>query len=592
MADLRELVLSKVDIADLVGQYVALKPAGREFKACCPFHEEKTPSFTVSPEKGFFHCFGCKAGGTVIDFVMRIENLEFRDALEWLANRYNIEIPAYKGGAGGGQQRGEKERLYNLNEAALKFFRQSLKSPDAEAVQKYLEDRGITSQQAAEFDLGYAPRSWQALTDLLLSRGAKSADLTKLGLIKERKESATSTGGEGQRHYDTFRHRLIFPIRSVTGRVIGFAGRTLSDEDQPKYLNVTNTPLYDKSKALYNLDKAKGLIRTDGAVIVEGYMDVIGLAKAGVGNAVATCGTALTDEHIKLLLRYGDRIYLAFDGDRAGRDAAWKAGRMFLLQGIDAKVVSFPEGVDPDDYAGEHGIEGWNGLLASAKGVARFWLEHQLAANPNPDLATQRQLVGQLAPLYQQLRDELLRQQVKQEMASALQLGAAEVTGLLSGGRPHQKYKGNPKAQLRDEARKTALTQGTEPIEREILRRILIDEEFRLTFGVVGDPAWFSSGVLKAAYETLITDGNPDSLAHDPKFSQLYAEICAFAPMRDDNEQLINLHQDIYLNRSLTEVEKQCDAASQAGDIERERELQHQYYELKKQIKNTRGIIK
>ncbi|MCH7471760.1 DNA primase, partial [bacterium] len=321
MADLKDAVLARVDLAELVGQYVPLKPAGRELKGCCPFHEEKTPSFHVNAEKGLFHCFGCREGGSAIDFVMRIENLEFRDALEWLARKYNVEIPRYEGG---GARRGEKERLYELNEAAQKFFRKSLEEPRGEGARKYLAARGVSGQMTAEFDLGYAPREWEALTTLLIERGARSAELVKLGLAKERR--AESAAGPGGGHYDAFRDRLIFPMRSVAGRVIGFAGRALSEEDTPKYLNVTNTPLYDKSKVLYNLDRAKGSIRDEGAVIVEGYMDVIGLAQAGVENVVASCGTALTAGHVTLLKRYTDRFILAFDGDEAGRRATWSAG--------------------------------------------------------------------------------------------------------------------------------------------------------------------------------------------------------------------------------------------------------------------------
>lgn len=307
--DLKDAVLARVDLVELARQYISVTQAGRDFKARCPFHEEKTPSFHITPEKGLFHCFGCKAGGNAIDFVMRIENLEFRDALEWLARRYNIDIEQYRphGEHGAAAPAGGKERLYKLNEAAGAFFRAQLRSPAGEIARRYLARRAVSERLSDEFDLGYAPREWQALTDTMLGQGAKAAELISLGLIKPRggvEGGPVHAGTAGGGNYDAFRNRLIFPIRSVTGRIIGFAGRALSDEDTPKYLNITNTPLYDKSKVLYNLDRAKGFLRDDGAVVVEGYMDVIGLASAGVYNTVASCGTAMTADHIRLIARY------------------------------------------------------------------------------------------------------------------------------------------------------------------------------------------------------------------------------------------------------------------------------------------------
>jgi len=261
VSDLKETILNRVNIAELIGQYVTLIQSGREYKACCPFHDEKTPSFYVMPEKNFYHCFGCKAGGNVIDFVMRQENLEFFPAMEWLASRHGIEIPRTEG-----QKRevGQKQRLLELNEAAWKFFRRKLADPEGEVARQYIEKRGIDKAVASEFGLGYAPKEWSALTDMLLAKGARASELESLGLIKPR-----SSGNE---YYDAFRHRLIFPIHSVTGGVIGFGGRALSDEDNPKYLNTSNTPLYEKSHVLYNLNRARSVAREQGVVVTEGYM--------------------------------------------------------------------------------------------------------------------------------------------------------------------------------------------------------------------------------------------------------------------------------------------------------------------------------
>jgi DNA primase len=577
--DLKEAVLQRVDLPELIGQYVALTPAGRDFKARCPFHEEKTPSFHVVPEKGFFHCFGCKAGGNAIDFVMRVENLEFRDALEWLARRYGIDPDEYRPqGERGPAARGVKEKLYRLNDDAAAFFRERLRGREGEAARGYLARRGVSERLAADFDLGYAPREWQALADTLLGQGAKGADLAALGLLKPRGSDVGAPGGAQSGYYDTFRNRLIFPIRNVTGRVIGFAGRALAEEDTPKYLNVSNSPLYDKSHVLYNIDRAKGHVREAGAVVVEGYMDVIGLAAAGVENAVASCGTALTTEHVRLAGRYTDRFFLAFDGDEAGRRAAWSAGRLFLLAGLDVRVVPLPSGVDPDEFVREQGAAAWAGLLKDSRGVVQFWLEHQLSAHPAPDPATQRRWVAQLSPLYRQLPDPLARQLFRQEAASVLRMGAGEVGGLLTGEATVQMARrGDPKAALSHTMRERALLQGAAPVEREVLRRLALDEELRLAYSVQGqlEPyidalEWFAGPLLREAYSLLAGGADPDTLIHDERFAGLFAELLAAEPLADDNEQLLLRHRNYVLERLVEQHEAGRRTRAAAADVEGE----------------------
>ena len=607
--DLKEAILARVDIVELIGQYVSLIQAGREFKAPCPFHEETAASFHVNPEKGLYHCFGCKAGGNVISFVMQMENLEFREALEWLADRYKIEVPRSEGER---VKRGAKERLYDLNEAALKFFRKSLKAPAGETALKYLARRGIGDRQIADFDLGYAPREWNALTDLLLSRGARTDELVTLGLIKPRRGDGPALSSGDRNHYDAFRHRLIFPIRGVTGRVIGFAGRVLSDEDKPKYLNVTNTPLYDKSGVLYNLDRAKGVLREEGAVVVEGYMDVIGLASAGVTNTVATCGTALTSEHVRLLRKYTDRFYLAFDGDLAGAKAAWSAGILFLREGLDVQVIALPEGVDPDDLAREKGREAWLGLLGEAVSVVRFWLNHQRRQFPDPDLATQRRWIQQLGPLYRDVPDELVRQQFLREAAGVLRLGAAEVAGLLAGvstathGEVRIKRGYKPQAGQRPQdflapglypregglverlltdqqidkqhrtvaARQHSVMRGSRAIEREVIRRVLDDEAFRMIYlAIAGEEPvadWFADQRFRGIFTRLLAGEDANLLIHDDELNHLCSEILVAEPFLDTDEQLLARHKLEHLRKEFRGRMKEVNEASnsqQWGDV-------------------------
>lgn len=630
MADLKEAILARVDIAELIGQYVTLKQAGREFKGRCPFHEETAASFHVNQEKGLYHCFGCKAGGSVIDFVMRAENLEFVEALEWLANKYHIEVERTPGQS---QARGRKERLYQLNEAALKLFRQWLKRPDGDVARAYLENRGIGERLMSDFDLGFAPREWQALTDIMLERGARSSELAELGLIKERRGDSVSTAGtgEGRGHYDAFRHRLIFPIRSAVGRVIGFAGRVLSDEDSPKYLNVTNTPLYDKSSVLYNLDRAKGVLREEGAVIVEGYMDVIGLASAGIENTVATCGTALTAGHVKLLARYTDRFYLAFDGDEAGARAAWTAGTLFLKAGLDARVVNLPAGQDPDDLVRERGQAAWQGLLSEAVGVVRFWLDRQRLTHPEPDLAIQRRWVQQLSPLFLSVPDELTRQEFTREVASALRLGAAEVAALLSGlridsaagVRLKRSYKPQrhrrpdeylvpdlyPREgelveqllteQALDKARQGSIAQqqrmalGATAVEREVARRLLDDEQFRFVYLALAEEEpvaeWFADQQLRELFARLKDGTAVEVLVHSDHLSALCAELLNREPLLDDQEQLFTRHRNEYFLRCEAEVSAELRSAIADKDERRQTELFAELNRLKSEVRPVAG---
>jgi len=497
----------------------------------------------------------------------------------------------------------------------------------------YLERRGIGERLQSDFDLGFAPREWQALTDIMLERGAKSGELSELGLIKERRSEGVSTAGtgEGRGFYDAFRHRLIFPIRSAVGRVIGFAGRALSDEDTPKYLNVTNTPLYDKSSVLYNLDRAKGVLRDEGAVVVEGYMDVIGLAGAGVDNAVATCGTALTAGHVHLLSRYTDRFFLAFDGDEAGARAAWTAGTLFLKAGLSARVVVLPEGVDPDDLVRERGRAAWQGLLSEAVGVVRFWLDRQRVQHPEPDLTIQRRWVQQLSPLYMGVPDELARQEFTREVASALRLGAAEVAALLSGVRiepaggfklkrrwqaqRHQRAEeylapelypreGEMVEQLLteqalDRARQSAIAQqqrmalGASAVEREVARRLLDDEQFRFVYLTLAEEEpvaeWFADQQLRAVFVELTGGAEPEALVHDDRFSALCAELLNREPLLDDQEQLYTRHRNEYFLRREAEVSAELRRAIADKDEQRQSELFAQLSRVKAEVRPVAG---
>ncbi|MGB5488508.1 MAG: DNA primase [Lysobacterales bacterium] len=357
-----EELLARSDIVELIERRVPLKRAGSEFQACCPFHDEKTPSFTVSPKKQFYHCFGCGAHGSVIGFLMQYEGLEFRDAVEELARASGLEVPS-----SGRQQQRPDIGLYDILQDCSKFYVEELRK-HPEAVE-YLKGRGLSGEICRDFDIGYAPAGWHELISRL------GTDNKKLDLLKQ--AGMLSEGNRGQ--YDKFRNRIMFPIHDRRGRVIAFGGRDLSDAG-PKYLNSPETTLYHKSRELYGLYLARQRSnRLDHIIVVEGYMDVVALAQFGFKNVVATSGTATTDLQVELLFRAADTIVFCFDGDEAGRKAAWRALEATLpklREGLQAKFLFLPDGEDPDSMVRKHGETVFAQQIEAASTLSEFFFDH------------------------------------------------------------------------------------------------------------------------------------------------------------------------------------------------------------------------
>ncbi len=343
-------LLARTDIVELIDGFVPLKKAGKDFQACCPFHDEKTPSFTVSQPKQFYHCFGCGANGTAISFLMEYKHLEFLDAIEELANRNGMPIPREAGQAKTDNRSAE---LYELMELVVRYYGTQLREhPQAGQVVDYLKKRGISGEVARDFELGYAPAGWDNLIKELGSSEAGQERLGRAGRVIQR---------DGGGFYDRFRERLMFPIRDQRGRVIGFGGRVLKDEDTPKYLNSPETAVFHKGRELYGLYQARQSQRDlERVYVVEGYMDVIALAQFGIKNAVASLGTAATPEHLQRLFRSCPEIVFCFDGDNAGKKAAARAMETSLALMEDGRRVFFrflPEGMDPDDFVRDRGAQ-------------------------------------------------------------------------------------------------------------------------------------------------------------------------------------------------------------------------------------------
>lgn len=358
-------LLAKNDIVSVVSSYVELRPKGRRLWGLCPLHGEKTPSFSVSPDKQMFYCFGCHAGGTVIQFIMQMERLSFVEAVKLLANRAGMELPENADDTAMQRERAYKERLYAACKAAARFYMETLLGPDGAPGRAYLAGRGLTSESVKRFGIGYAPAAWDALKNHLLAAGFTQQELLDAGLLVHNTEKNSV--------YDAYRNRVIFPIIGASGRVLGFGARVLND-DKPKYINTGDTPIYNKRNNLYGLYLQKGR-RCADLVMVEGYTDVIGLFEAGITNAVASLGTALTVQQARLLKRYTQLVYIAYDGDAAGQNATIRGLDILSHEGIDVRVIVFPDAQDPDEFIRTHGREAFDALKDHALSLNAFKLE-------------------------------------------------------------------------------------------------------------------------------------------------------------------------------------------------------------------------
>jgi len=362
-------ILARTDIGEFIGTVVSLRKRGNDLVGLCPFHGEKTPSFHVHPDRGFFKCFGCDAAGDVIRFVQLHDNLSFVDAMRVLAKRAGVELEAEDPRAA--RVRSEKEAIYHANDVAARWFHRVLvEQPEGEAARAYVARRGITAETIAAFDLGFAPDRWDGLVRELTREGVDLTIAERAGLVKA-----------GQRgHYDFYRGRLMIPTRAVTGETIAFGGRLIG-EGEPKYLNTTTTPVYTKGRFLYALGAARRAAQREGAiVVVEGYLDCIALHQAGVTHAVASLGTAFTTEQARELRKATENVFLCFDGDAAGRAATAKSVDLLVAEGLQARIVALPPGEDPDSYVRANGGDAFRARLADAPNWVQFKLDVDLEA--------------------------------------------------------------------------------------------------------------------------------------------------------------------------------------------------------------------
>jgi DNA primase len=407
-------IVSRVDILEIVSEYVVLSRKGKDYWGICPFHQEDTPSFSVSPDKQFFYCFGCQTGGNVITFLRKKDNLSYSEALSILAEKAGVSLEFGPESPVRRQSRSEKQRFYRLNELTANYYHeQLLHSSEGDVGREYLAQRGINQDSIIKFRLGYAPQSWNVLLNYLTRQGFSPAELERNGLV-----AARSSGG----YYDRFRHRLIFPISDHTGQVVGFGGRVIG-KGNPKYLNSPENRFFDKGKILFGLHLARQSIQTQQqAVIVEGYVDVLMCHQHGINNVVASMGTALTASQIQLILRYAPEVILAYDTDAAGQVAALRASGLIRSLGGRVRIVARFEDKDPDEIIKKQGVDYFRNLVGQAQDYFTFKLQKLLL---KANLRTAEEKIGFLAEFwedFQQCDSELERQEYCEKLSVALQV--------------------------------------------------------------------------------------------------------------------------------------------------------------------------
>lgn len=602
-SDVATLVKQSVDIVDVVSQVVALRRSGNRHVGLCPFHHEKTPSFHVDSENQFFHCFGCGAGGDVLTFVMRHQNLPFMDAVRLLADRYNIVLPQMEGRGEGAVSvleaaRREREELYRVLALACEFFHEQLRHESiGREARDYFERRGIPAQVVEAERLGYATSQWDGLTRWLQRRGVDSALGVSAGLLAR-------SSKEGERIYDRFRHRVIFPIRDEQGRVVAFGGRTLAKDpqDEPKYLNSPETPVYHKGRMLYQLPRAREACRQNRQVIlVEGYMDLLAFHAQGFYRVTATLGTALTSAQARLVARMADEIVLAYDGDAAGERAMLRALPIFLQEGLPVSCLLFPDGMDPDDFLRSRGLGAFEALMRDRRDLGSYAVGKMLDTWDG-SLAGKARVMEELQPILEAVRKPVLKSEYVRLVTSRLALSERTVFSQIRQG---EKTRSRPPSPARGgEGRSVHRTSQTESLEEKILRAILrypeLIEEVRSSVAREG----FQEPSLRAIVQAVMSVPHPpDGTFHmaavmdilpDPDLRELLARIAMEAPeLTDVDVQLRDwlgmLTERLARSRS-QELQEALQQSIRDGDQARTKEILMEIQRLSSTKRKVQGM--
>ena len=577
-------VKQQADIVRVIGEYVRLKKSGQNFSGLCPFHQEKTPSFSVSPVKQMYYCFGCGKGGDVFQFVMELEKSPFPEAVRTVAEKCGIAIPKPR-------ERSPEERRENQQrtalvdmhrEAAAFFAKHLLQSPEGKAALGYLEDRGLDHEAITRFGLGFAPSGGDALCRALKSKFAEK-DLEVSGLVGR---------DQSGRFYDRFRRRIMFPISNEAGKVIAFGGRAMGD-DMPKYMNSPETPIYSKSTVLYHLDRAKEALRhSDFAVLVEGYMDAIAVARAGIGNVVASCGTSLAESQIKLLSRFTQRIVVNYDPDTAGQAATERSLTLLLEKEFDVRVLALPGGADPDKFIKEKGVDAYAKLLVQSPP----YLDYLIGRARLMDRTTAQGKVAALnflMPYVQRLPNRLLRSEWATRISSELRVDEPVLREALRIAANERRSEVKPKAVL--------LTPAIKRAERQLIKMLFEATEFRERLAQEIALAKLHHGLeTRNIFEALISalaggeipDASALSSRLDDKDRRLIFEILFEALPEgtwDDAESCLNFLRNLPVTEELATLQRQIEAAPAADEMKR---LIVRRMELLRQLSSQRELDK
>lgn len=544
-------VRDRTDLMTLIEQYVALRKRGGRFVGLCPFHQEKTPSFGVDPQKGFWHCFGCGKGGDAFTFVMLHDKLTFGEAVERLAERAGVlptQTTIYTQ-----QRKEERDILYEINAATVQAYSASLQSNRGSQARQYLANRGINSESVARFGLGYSPTEWDQLVKLLQKKKFSTELLVKAGVALER--------SNGQGYIDRFRNRLMIPIYDRQGRVVAFGGRALAADDQPKYLNTAETPIFQKSHMLYAMNWASDSIsKKSRAIITEGYFDVIACHLGGFTETVATLGTALGEEHVRLLRRFAERVYLVFDADSAGINAALRSQLLFRQAEMDVRIVRLPAGHDPDTLLREQGAEAFEQLLSAALSPVEFELEQLIVQHPAHDSEGRLRLFRAAAKLLQPL-PKLDRAEYAVRLIERAMGGQANIRELQQAllGEVANLDRATPSGSNITVAQPAANSQPRDiPLEREVLASMVHDVKFAATATMLIPAEAFTIvryRQLFCAFDELIAKGKEPEirsiLCNDEQLAATLASLAVYEGIPYTGTEAITL-----IDRLLEEHER------------------------------------
>jgi DNA primase len=564
-------IKNRLNIVEVIGSYIKLKKAGANYRALCPFHSEKKPSFFVNPARQIWHCFGCGAGGDIFKFIMMIEGVEFGDALRILAQKAGIELKRQDP-----KLRTERQRLYEICELATLFFEKQLESKTGKAVKKYLLDRGIIKDSVKKWRLGWSPDKWRALSDFLVSKGYKREEIQKAGL---------SIKNEEGRYYDRFRGRIIFPIFSLSSQVIGFGGRIFQSDEVAKYINTPNTLLYDKSKVLYGLDKAKVEIRKKNfCILAEGYTDVILGSQAGFENMVASSGTALTSWQLKILKRYSNNLFTAFDMDVAGSTATKRGVSLAQSQGFNIKIITLPKGKDPADVISQN-LKEFEKLIKEAKEILQFYFENAFSQHNPKTPEGKKEISNILLPAIKRIPNRIEQSFWIQELARRLEVKEAAISEELEKVKTEEEAFGLEVEELEElpqKSRKELLIERlmTLMLREESLQDCISKEDFN----------WLPPRVRQIISCLKTKKEVPSDLSNFFNYLFLKAEVEAQETEEEEGEtqgefeKCFKEIKSLEIKEKLDKISQEIKKAEENHDSKKGRELIKEFNRLTKQI--------